>query len=165
MISLRMGLLTLALAAAMAAPTEARAQSAGPGSPACGIVPEAIVSLRPPFFGTPVVWDATFGGKSDLVQFSAAVAMKNGNLLAAGESLDKDFKPTSHLLIEMNRRGRAVDEKRYPAKPAERSSGILETSSGYIVSSNMAGGSRDSGKWGPLGWYDAARKFPRAMGL
>lgn len=164
MISPRMVLLTLSLAAALAAPA-AQAQSAGPGSPACRVVPEAIVSLRPPFFGTPVVWDATFGGKSDLVQFSAAVAMKNGNLLAAGESLDKDFKPTAHLLIEMNRRGRAVDEKRYPAKPAERSSGILETSGGYIVSSSMAGGPRDSEKWVRLAWYDAGRKFLREMVL
>jgi hypothetical protein len=137
----------------------------GPGTPACAIIGEAIVNLSPPFFGSPAIWDATFGGKDNLVQFSAALALSNGNVLASGETLDKGFKPQDQIMIELNRRARAVDDKRMPARMNERSSGMVATDKGYVISSTFFAGKRNTEKWVRLAWYDAERQFVRDMVL
>ena len=141
---------------------EALAQPENPAQ-ACRITPEAIVTLRDPFFGTPAIWDAAFGTKDKLTQFSGAVTLPNKNLLVVGEDLDQRYKPLEHILVELNNRSRVVDEKRYPAKTNERSSGVLATKKGYIVSSNISGGKRDNEKRIRLAWYDDARNFKREM--
>ncbi len=148
--------------AVLALPQAGRAQS-GPSSRACIPAYEAIVSLRPPFFGSPAVWDATFGDKDGLVQFAAAVALKNKNLLVAGEELDGNFKPVEHILIEMNNRARVVNEKRYPAKTGERSTDMLEAKNGYVISSTIHGGPRNTERWVRLAWYDTDRNYRRDL--
>lgn len=129
----------------------------------CTVVREAIVSVRPPFFGSPAIWDATFGGRDNLVQFAAALALENGNVLAAGESLDQNFKPVEQIMIELNRRARAVDDQRRPAKLGERTSGILEIPKGYVISSGFFGGRSNNEKWVRLAWYNSERKFVQDM--
>lgn len=136
-------------------PQASRAQT----PPECRITPEAIINLHPPFFGTPSVWDATFGDNAGLIQFSGAVALENHDLLVVGEKLDADYRPQEHVMVELNSRARAVDDKRYKARPGERSTGILETDNGYIVSSNIFGGARGTEKWVRLAWYDKARNY------
>lgn len=142
-------------------PQAVLAQGATP--PECRIVPEAIINLHPPFFGTPTVWDATFGDNEGLIQFSGAVTLENKNLLVVGEKLDRAYEPLEHVMVELNSRARAIDDKRYPAKKGERSTGILETDSGYIVSSNIFGGARGVEKWTRLAWYDKARHYKTDM--
>lgn len=163
-IDLAAGFAAFCLLLLAAAPVQAQVQF-GPGSPGCAVVREAIVSLRPPFYGSPAIWDATFGGKNNLVQFAAALALDNGNVLAAGETLDKNFKPVEQIMIELNRRARAVDDKRNPAKPGEHTSGILKTDQGYVTSAGFFGGRNNSEKWVRLAWYDSARQFTRDMVL
>jgi hypothetical protein len=154
-----------ALVSAMAAiPVTGRAQT-GPSSRSCIPDYEAIISLRPPFYGSPAIWDATFGDKDGLVQFAAAAPLENKNLLVAGEELDKNFKPVEHILVELNNRARVVSEKRYPAKTGEHSTDMIATKKGYIVSSNIQGGPRSAEKWVRLAWYDNARNYRRELVL
>lgn len=132
-------------------------------SPSCRAAGEAIINLRNPFFGNPAVWDAAFGDHRGPVQFSGAVALENKNLLVAGDALDEAYLPQEMVLVELNSRARAVDEKRYPAKVAERSTGILPIAGGYAVSSTIHGGARAAEIWTRLAWYDSERKFLREI--
>lgn len=156
------------------APMKSHAQSAAessagtlPGmmsnSPSCRAAGEAIINLRNPFFGNPAVWDAAFGDHRGPVQFSGAVALENKNLLVAGDALDEAYQPQEMVLVELNSRARAVDEKRYPAKTRERSTGIMPVAGGYAVSSTIRGGARADQIWTRLAWYDAERKFLREI--
>lgn len=163
--------LIVSLLAALSCPIAASAQlitadksdypETGPGSLACQVAREAIINLTPPYFGTPTVWDALFGDHQGLVQFSGAVALENRNVLIVGEKLDMQYNPTEQVLVEMNNRARAVVEKRYPAKPGERSSGVLKSGAGYVVSSTILGGKQNAEKWTRLAWYDAGYNFVR----
>ncbi len=156
------GFTALCLLLLATVPAQAQGRT-GPDAPGCAVVREAIVTVRPPFFGSPAIWDATFGGKDNPVQFSAALGLENGNVLAAGETLDKDFKPVEQIMIELNRRARAVNDTRHPARPGERTTGILKTPKGYVISSGFFGGKNTGEKWVRLSWYDGERKFLRDM--
>lgn len=141
----------------------AAAQAIDPRSPACQPTPEAIITLRPAYFGVPTIWDAVFGDKDGLMEFSSALPLENGNVLVAGEKLDSDFRPKETVLVELNNRARAVSDMRTPAKSGERSSGILPTSTGYIVASTILGGAKNNERHVRLSWTDKDRKFLREM--
>lgn len=162
--NIKLPFLTLIAAGLLAGPPPAMAQIMA-NTAACIPTKEAIINLRPPFFGTPAVWDAIFGVRNNMIEFSGAVTLDNKNLLVVGEALDMAYKPLEHVLVEINSRARAVSEKRYPAKAGERSSGILKTAKGYVVSSTIRGGKKEDEKWTRLAWYDGERNFLRDMVL
>ena len=167
----KMQFLVMTCLAALSCPLAAQAQlitpdksdypESGPGSLACQVAREAIINLSPALYGTPSVWDALYGDRQGLVQFAGAVALENQNVLAAGEVLDRQYNPGEQILVELNSRGRAVAEKRYPAKKGERSAGIVQSGKAYIVASTVSGGKGDAEKWARLAWYDAEYNFIR----
>ncbi|MGZ9097363.1 MAG: hypothetical protein ACXW30_03595 [Micavibrio sp.] len=162
--NIKIPFLTLIMFGVLAVPQQASSQMMA-NSAECIPAKEAIINLRPPFFGTPAVWDAVFGVRNNMIQFSGAVTLENRNLLVVGEALDMAYKPLEHVLVEINSRARAVSEKRYPAKAGERTSGILKTDKGYVVSATIRGGKKESEKWARLAWYDGERNFLRELVL
>lgn len=120
------------------------------------------MTLRPPTFGFPTVWDAKYGADDVLTQFASGVPQEGGTVFAVGRSLSPtDFKPQHIVLAEINRRGRALKEERYPAKDAEEPVKMIQLGKEFIVISNMRGGKGLAEKWARLSWYDLNGKYRR----
>lgn len=141
----------------MAAPLPARAQM-------CATPFEVIVTLRPPTFGFPTVWDAKYTVKDSMVQLASGVPQEDGTVFVVGRSLSqKNFRPQDILLADINRRGRALKEHRYPAKTAEQPVKMIQIGKELIVISNMLGGEKNEQKWVRISWYDEDGKYKRDL--
>ncbi|AGH97354.1 PQQ-binding-like beta-propeller repeat protein [Micavibrio aeruginosavorus] len=142
----------------------AAAQTPVPGLPACNLVREAIVNLKAPNFGVPVIWDGLFGDESKLMRFSAATPLPSGSVLIAGEHLNEKFQPLETFIVEMNSRGRGIGEKRIQALKGEKITALVPVDHGYVVASNILSGPADE-KQVRLAWYDEARTYIRDLVL
>lgn len=134
-------------------PDKSEYPESGPGSLACQVAEEAIINLAPAYAGTPSVWDALYGDRHGLVRFAGAVALENRNVLAAGDVFDQQGRVIEYTLAELDHRGRAVVEKRFPAKTRERTAGIVGLKNGFVTAATVAGGAVR------LAWYDPAYAF------
>lgn len=129
----------------------------------CDAVYETITTLRPPIFGFPAVWDAKYGGDG-MVQLASGVPQEAGTVFALGRRLsDKDFKPQDIILIELNRRGRALTEASHPAKDGEEPIKMIPLESGFIALSAMQGGKGHTEKWARLSWYGKDGSFKKDL--
>ncbi len=145
----------LCIVAIFLCPALAQAQS-------CDTPFEVITTLRPLTFGFPTVWDAKYGGEDSMLQLGSGIPQEGGTVLAIGRSLSlKDFRPQDIVLVELNRRGRALKEQRYPAKEAEEPVKMIRAGKEFVALSNMRGGKGNAEKWARLSWYDADGKYKR----
>ncbi len=153
---MRTTLLTLSLAGVLgvALPHLAYAQM-------CDTNFEVISTLKKPTYGFPTVWDADYGEKDRMVQFSGGVAMDEGTVMAyAGKLDEKTFKPLETGLVELNRRGRLMTEKFYPAKNGEQPVDMIKIDNRFIAVSNIRVGTRHD-KHVRLSWYDRDGTYKR----
>lgn len=142
-------------------PDQSEYPETGPGSLACQVAGEAIINLTPAYFGTPVVWDALYGDRHGKMRLAGAVTLDNRNVLASGDVLDAQDQPTEHLLVELDRRGRSVAEKRYPSKNGNRTAGIVKSGDGFVTVASISAGKAGAEKTVRLAWYDAAYALRR----
>ncbi len=149
-------IMVCAVCAGFFAPDSARAAQS------CDTLFEVIVTLKPPTFGFPTVWDAAYGKTDGMVQFSAGLPLEGGTVLAAGRKLSKeDFQPQEIMLAEINRRGRTLMEKSYKAKDGEEPVKIIPLGKNFLMMSNMRGGAGRSEKWVRLSWYDREGNYKK----
>jgi len=121
----------------------------------CSVIPEIIINLRPSMFGFPTVWDASYGKIDDLTQFASGVAKESGTLMAAGRRLSaEDFTLKDIVLVELNRRGRALTEKSFAPKRDELPIKLIASGDGYIMLSDMKSAGRKPKGQIRLSWYD-----------
>lgn len=142
----------------------AGAQTAAPAAenPLCQLLAETIVTPYTQDYGVvPTVWDATYHPINTSVQFGAGVTLENGTVLAWGRRMEpKAFRPGETMLVELNRRGRALAMKAKPARNAEEPDGLLRLDAkGYVASSNMRAGKNAARRQVRLSWYDAALDY------
>lgn len=128
----------------------------------CDTLFEVITTIRPPTFGFPTVWDAKYGQRDSLFQMGSGVTQDGGTVFMIGRQLSQDnYKPEHIVLAEINRRGRALKEEKYPAKEAEEPIKMIQLGSSLIAISNMRGGSKKAQKWVRVSWYDKDGKYKR----
>lgn len=128
----------------------------------CDAVFEAIVTLHPPRLGVPTVWDATYGQKDKMVQFASGVPVAGGTVMTLGRTIARDsFRPEEIFLAEINRRGRVLKEKMYPAKEAEQPVRLIAAGKDYVAVSNVRGGAGKARHHVRLSWYGADGAFRR----
>lgn len=122
---------------------------------------EAIVTLNVPSFNTPTIWDAQFADKTGQnIRFGGAVILGNGNILAAGQEQNIDFKPNNNLLVELDSRARVIEDKRMKADAGEMPGVMMPLKSGgYIVASTIMTGKKGNEKATRLARYDHGRVF------
>lgn len=126
----------------------------------CEPVYEMIITLRAPRFGVPTVWDSDFGSEQSLVRFVAGLPDDNGTVLAVGSVTSIDNPRSQEMLLtRINRRGRALMNKRYPLKTNEHIIGIIEIDNSFIIASNFSGTKTE--RWIRLAWYGKDGKFRR----
>lgn len=146
---------------AVLAPGLVRAQS-------CDTHYEVIATLYPPQFGVPAVWDARYGSFDNMTQLVSGVTRDGGTVLGLGRRISKtDFKPLDIVLVELNRRGRALMEKPRPAKDSEEPVKLIAIRDGYISVSNIAGNAvkNRSEKQVNVAWYSKDADFRRNLVL
>lgn len=148
----------LCAAALICAAPGARAQSE---SPLCQTPYETIVTPYPAQFGVPSVWEATYSRLDALVQFAAGVPLETGTVMAWGRTLKpKTYEPMETVLVEINRRGRALNVKARAAKSGETPVDlIMNGKAGYVAASNFWGGKGSKRGHARLSWHDAAGEF------
>lgn len=130
----------------------------------CETPAEVITTLFPPRLGFPAVWDATYGQRERMVQLTASVPLASGTVLAAGRILDgTDYKPLETVLVELNRRGRAVREVSFPAKPAEAPVRLIPQRDGFVMGADIRGGPRNKDRQVRLSWYDASLSYRKQL--
>ncbi len=128
----------------------------------CDTLFEVITTLRPPTFGFPTVWDAKYGSKDHMVQLSSGVPQEGGTVMAIGRRLSKEsFQPENIVMVELNRRGRALKEEMTKAKDAEVPVKMIQIGNEFIAVSNIRGGTKLEQKWIRLSWYDRDGKYKR----
>jgi len=127
-------------------------------SPACQPEREAIINLRPPFFGTPSIWDGIFSGPDGRsgagMRFSVVLPGGNGTVIAGGEVLDADFNPTHIGLMRVNARARVIAHQQAEAKPGERLTAMIPFADGYMASSAILSGAKTEEKQTRILWFD-----------
>lgn len=155
-------LLTAALL--LAAPGMAGAQD---NNPLCNPPAEIIVTPHSHIFGVPTIWDAAYSRHGEMVQFAAGVPLDDGTVMSWGRTLSpRDYKADKTLLVQLNRRGRALTLKDYPARMGEQPVDmILIDGKTYVASSNIHAGKGNTRKDVRLSWYgaDAAYKFEKII--
>ena len=129
----------------------------------CETVFETITTLRPPTFGFPTVWDAKYTDlPENMVQFASGVAQDGGTVFVLGRSISKqDYQPQNLILAEINRRGRALKEYKYPIKTAEQPVKLIQLGSDFIALSNILGGTNNDQKWARISWYSDQGVYKR----
>ena len=149
-------LLTLALAGTFAGglPQDARAQ-------ACDTLFEVISTIKQPTYGFPTIWDADYGSADQMVQFAGGILMDEGTVMSyAGKIDEKTSKPLETGLVELNRRGRTMTEKFYPAKNGEQPAGLVKIDNRFVGVSNFRVG-KNNDKHVRLSWYDRDGTYKR----
>lgn len=147
-------IIPLLCAAAMMLPVSAaRAQAE---NPLCQTPEETIVTPYPAEFGVPAVWDATYKKLDALVQFAAGVPRESGTVMAWGRVLKpKTYETAETILVELNRRGRALTLKARPAKAGETPVDLVANGkTGFVAASNYWGGKDGKRGLARLSWYD-----------
>lgn len=127
----------------------------------CKVVYEAIITLYPPRFGIPTVWDASYRKHNSMIKFADGIAYEDGTVMAVGEIVslgDEDSYET--VLARLNRRGRALIEKRYKARLNEHVFDIIETDKKEIIAASTFLGTKTA-YWLRLAWYDKDGDFLR----
>jgi len=153
---IRSSLLSLSLASALiiGAPYEARAQ-------VCDTLYEVISTIKPPTYGFPTIWDADYGAKDMMVQFSGGLLMDEGTIMSFVVKIDgKTSKPVEVGLVELNRRGRTMTEKFYPAKNSEQPTGIIKIDNKFVGVSNIRVG-KSNDRHVRLSWYERDGTYKR----
>ncbi len=121
----------------------------------CEATREVIVTLLLPRFGFPTLWDANYHDRDAMVQMASGVPLEGGTVMTVGRKLDKeDHHAKETYLAELNRRGRAVNEKFYAAKAGEQPVKVIAFGERYIVVSNMVAGARKEQQQMRVTWYD-----------
>ncbi|MBI4031053.1 MAG: hypothetical protein HY370_05205 [Proteobacteria bacterium] len=133
------------------------------GAQMCSTPFEAIITLHPPQLGVPTVWDAKYSrdGKHEMVQLFSGVPKDGGTVFAVGRTVAQaGFRPLDLVLLEMNRRGRVLNEKFYPLKEAEVPVKMIVLKKGdYLVVSNIRGWSSKERRQVRLSWYSSDGSF------
>lgn len=121
---------------------------------------EAIITLNVPAFGAPTIWDAQFADKDGQIRFFGGMELENGDILAAGQMQDVDFKPLQNILVEIDKRARVIDDKNVKAQAGEQPVGMISLDGGhYIVASTILTGKKADEKGTRLVRYDHDRHF------
>ena len=137
-------------------PSPARAQM-------CDTLFEVISTLKLPSYGFPTIWDADYGQPARMVQFASGISLEEGTIMAYAGTLDaKTYKPLETGLVELNRRGRAMTEKFYAAKPGEQPAGMIKQDDRFIAVSNIRIGVRND-KHVRISWYDRQGVYKKDM--
>ena len=136
-------------------PNFARAQQS------CDVFYEVIATLFPPQFGFPTVWDAFYGDRDTMTQIASGVTHEGGTLMVLARHLDKTtHKPVDVTLAEINRRGRALMEKKHPAREGEDPIKLIATKTGYLSVSNVSIAKNDRvDRQIGISWYSKAGDF------
>ncbi len=121
----------------------------------CRVTPEAIVTLNPPSLGTPFLWDAHYATQDAMTLLVSSVALPGGTVMAVGIVSGKDKAASRIVLAELDRRGRAVSEKSYPAKKGEVPVAMAEAGKNLVVLSAL----RNAEHAARVAWYDKGGKF------
>jgi hypothetical protein len=130
----------------------------------CDAAYEVIVSPYEPSFGVPTVWDAEYGEEGKMIQMMSSVTREGGTILSVGRVLnEKTYQPEEVILTELNRRGRAILTKRFPAKNAEAPTKIIEVPNGYLVSSNITAGRKKDLRQVRIMWLDKNVSFKKEI--
>lgn len=128
----------------------------------CNAAKEVIVTLREPQIGVPTVWDAVFKDKDNMVQLMSGLPLQGGTVFAVGRVLSKkNYQPLETVLVELNRRGRVLNEKRYPSKDGELPIKMIALNKGYLVVSNIRGGKGKGQRQVRLAWYNDDGDFKK----
>ncbi len=140
------------------------AAPAAVAQPQCDTPFEVIVTLRPPSFTFPTVWDATYGGKEVMTQLAAGVGLNAGTVMTYGRRLaKKDYRPLEIVVAEINRRGRAMKENATPAKEGEVPVAMIRMKDRFLTVSNIQAGRNREQKHVRVSWYDNNGLYKRDM--
>lgn len=152
--TMRFRLLSLSVVSTLTAGFPAQAQ-------VCDTLFEVISTIKPPTYGFPTVWDADYGTNDMMVQFSGGLLMEEGTITSyAGKIDQKTSKPLETGLIELNRRGRAMMEKFYPAKNSEQPAGLVKIDNRFVGVSNIRVG-KSNDRHVRLSWYERDGTYKR----
>jgi len=96
------------------------------------------------------------------MQTASGVAMEGGTVFTYGRTLSLDhFQPQEIVFSEINRRGRALKEEKYPAKDGEDPVKMIRSGKEFIAISNLRGGAGKKEKQARLSWHDLNGKYKR----
>lgn len=136
-------------------------------NPLCDTPAEIIVTPHSHIFGVPTVWDAAYGRHDKMVQFESGVPLADGTIMSWGRTLSKtDYKADKTLLVQLNRRGRALIMQEYPARTSELPVDLIHLDGkAYVASSNVRAGKNNARKEVRLSWYkdDATYRFEKII--
>lgn len=136
---------------------QAHGKARGQAVDMCAFEPESIARLRGPSFGFPGVWDARFELANAQVELSDAL-YRDGTAVAVGRILERGTGAAKEtILIDLNRRGRAIMDQRFAVKNDERPARVVQAGNGFVVLSGLQAGKQNG--WGRVAWYDKDGKF------
>lgn len=103
----------------------------------CGVVAEALVTLKPPLFNTPSIWNG-FYGQDGMEQISDVALGEDGTFIVVGAyTKDKDDTVYKPFLAKIDARGRALWEKRQESGKDKTIETILKRDDGYAILGNI----------------------------
>lgn len=128
----------------------------------CETVYETVMTLRPPLYGFPTVWDAIYEIEDRRTRLVSSVKLDNRNVLSLGYSQKPDSYDTEELFfVELNRRGRAMNKYAYKADPAEIPVKMIDLGGRYLVLSNVKDKRQAHTKKVRLSWYGSDGDYIR----
>lgn len=158
MLSIKPFLYLLLAATALLAAGPARAQDL------CDTPRESIVTPYRHRFGVPTVWDASHHMPGHMVTFGAGLPLETGGVLSWGTARAlKDPKKAEMLLVELNRRGRAITLKTRPALAGEEPIALIAGGRNYIAASTVQTGKDGARRQTRLSWYDENADYRREL--
>lgn len=126
----------------------------------CDAAYEVIVTPYEPTFGVPSVWDAEYRQEGKMVQFFASTPLDGGTVLTYGRVLsEEDFQPEQTILVELNKRGRALITREREAGEAELPTDIIPLSKGFVTSSDIRAGRKKELRQVRLSFYNEKVEF------
>lgn len=133
----RSSVLGLGLVSVLLAVSHAQAQTKAQG-PACDLTRETISVLRAPVYGSLTSWEASYGAKGQHVQFAGGVALPQHTVMAYAGRIDQQTSKAAETgLLELNRRGRTMVERFYPAKDDEQPVALAQVEDRFVGASNI----------------------------
>ena len=127
----------------------------------CSVLPETLVTLKPPLFNTPSVWNG-FYGQDGMEQISDFALGEDGTFIIVGsytkDKSDDMYKP---FIAKIDARGRALWEKRQDTNKDKTIDVILKREDGYAILGNIR---RKSGNGFYMAFYNESgqrlREYP-----
>lgn len=144
---------------ALLAPLAAYAQQA---QNPCAEDYEVIDTLKGPQYTYPSVWDAHYAQPDHMVQLAASVPTDTGTVFSFGRTVEQKHFTTDRLMVvELNKRGRALTEKYAAARKDERPVRMIARPDGMLGLSSFRSGKDGRAIAARLTWFDKTGNFVR----